>query len=136
MDLISQIQGLGYSFGYAFVASFIYHFINRALIKIKLHMIRWVFQMILGSSFAFCYYYGLVMINEGVIKLYFIGVLVFGYLIYELYFNQYLIGVIDKMVKFVKYILLPIHFVFKRFNAIMKNTKRVMKWKRKEENHS
>lgn len=136
MNLITQIQGIGYSFSYALIASFFYHVINRTIIKVKWKVMKIILEILVGINFATGYYLGLIFINEGIIKLYFILVMIFGYLIYELYFHQNLIGVIDFVTKYVKCVFLPIRFVFRKFNDIMKNTKRVIMWKRKGENHS
>ena len=70
MDLLIQFQCLFYSFVYGFVMTGVYHIINRFLYKVPC-VIRYLFQIVIGISFGVLYFYGLVIINDGILRLYF-----------------------------------------------------------------
>ena len=72
MDLITQIQGIGYSFVYGIIFTFVYHFIYSHLIKIKIKFIYFIMQGCFGIIFAAIYFIGLLKINEGILRAYFL----------------------------------------------------------------
>ena len=75
MDLITQIQGIGYSFVYGIIFTFVYHFIYSHLIKIKIKFIYFIMQGCFGIIFAAIYFIGLLKINEGILRAYFLVIL-------------------------------------------------------------
>ena len=80
MDLIRQIQGIGYSLVYGFVFTFVYSLINRLLYKYHQCIIRLFLQIIIGIIFGYIYYLGLLRINNGVIRIYFFVSMLIGYI--------------------------------------------------------
>lgn len=127
MDLVIQIQAIGYSFIYGIVFTFIYHFIYSYLIKIKVSFIRYLWQVIIGVVFAGIYFYGLFMINEGVIRLYFLISVIAGYVVYQNMMNQVMINWIVFLHRIFCWLFYPVYFVFFKINAIIENMKRVVK---------
>ena len=135
MDLVTQIQGIGYSFVYGIVFTFMYHLIYSNLVKIKFKYLRYFLQICCGILFAGIYFTGLFFINEGVLCLRFlclcrifrIIVLLFGLIIYQNYMHQQMMIVIYYINKAIDYVFFPIRFVFLRFNAIMRSIKKRVK---------
>ena len=85
MDLLIQFQCLFYSFVYGFVMTGVYHIINRFLYKVPC-VIRYLFQIVIGISFGVLYFYGLVIINDGILRLYFF----FLSWYYDIFWNVFL----------------------------------------------
>ena len=112
MDLVTQIQGIGYSFVYGIVFTFMYHLIYSNLVKIKFKYLRYFLQICCGILFAGIYFTGLFFINEGV---------------YQNYMHQQMMIVIYYINKAIDYVFFPIRFVFLRFNAIMRSIKKRVK---------
>ena len=83
MDLITQIQGIGYSFVYGIIFTFVYHFIYSHLIKIKIKFIYFIMQCCFGIIFAAIYFIGLLKINEGILRAYFLVSVLAGYVVYQ-----------------------------------------------------
>ena len=83
MDLITQIQGIGYSFVYGIIFTFVYHFIYSHLIKIKIKFIYFIMQGCFGIIFAAIYFIGLLKINEGILRAYFLVSVLAGYVVYQ-----------------------------------------------------
>lgn len=127
MDLVTQIQGIGYSFVYGIVFTFMYHLIYSNLVKIKFKYLRYLLQICCGVLFAGIYFTGLFFINEGVLRFYFLVALIFGLIIYQNYMHQQMMGVIYYINKAIDYVFFPIRFVFLRFNAIMRSIKKRVK---------
>ena len=94
MDLVTQIQGIGYSFVYGIVFTFMYHLIYSNLVKIKFKYLRYFLQICCGILFAGIYFTGLFFINEGVLRFYFLVALLFGLIIYQNYMHQQMMIVI------------------------------------------
>lgn len=132
MNLVTQIQGVGYSFVFGLVFSFIYHFIHRCFIKCKQRLFRLCLQIVIGVVFGIVYYYGLLVINEGLIRMYFLAALLFGYIVYQNYYSHKMMVIIEKMVKWLKYVFSPLFFVFRKINAIMVKAKKVIRWQKKD----
>ena len=125
MDLVTQIQGIGYSFVYGIVFS--------NLVKIKFKYLRYFLQICCGILFAGIYFTGLFFINEGVLRFYFLVALLFGLIIYQNYMHQQMMIVIYYINKAIDYVFFPIRFVFLRFNAIMRYiNKRVKRCQKKD----
>lgn len=127
MDLVTQIQGIGYSFVYGIVFTFMYHLIYSNLVKIKFKYLRYFLQIYCGILFAGIYFTGLFFINEGVLRFYFLVALLFGLIIYQNYMHQQMMIVICYINKAIDYVFFPIRFVFLRFNAIMSSIKKRVK---------
>lgn len=127
MDLIEQIQGIGYSFVYGIVFTFVYHFIYSYLIKIKVSFMRYSWQIIIGIVFAGIYFYGLLLINEGVIRLYFLVSVIAGYAVYQNMMNQVMINWIVFLHRIFYWLFYPVYFVFLKINVIIGNMKKVVK---------
>ena len=70
MTLLVQFQCLFYSFLFGFVMSGVYHIMNRFLYVVPT-FIRYLFQVIIGCFFGILYFYGLVILNDGILRLYF-----------------------------------------------------------------
>ena len=106
MDLITQIQGIGYSFVYGIIFTFVYHFIYSHLIKIKIKFIYFIMQCCFGIIFAAIYFIGLLKINEGILRAYIMIVKI----------NQ-------KLTRLFK----PVRFVFLKFDGIIGSIKKRVK---------
>lgn len=133
MSLLQQFQCLFYSFSYGFIISGIYHIINRLLYKIP-KVIRYLFQVLIGICFGVLFFYGLVLINDGILRFYFFIMIFLGYLFYQKYYAFYLLYYLELMITIFKRILKPFIFFFRRINVIIqKKVKRVKKkWRKKE----
>ena len=132
MDLIKQLQGISYSLVFGFLFTFVYSLINRVFYKYHKSIFRYFIQIIVGIVFGYCYYLGLLVINNGVIRGYFIISLLVGYVLYLNYYSYYMFFVIEAIVKMLKYILSPIIFIFRKINAIIGHMKKVIRWLKKE----
>lgn len=133
MSLLQQFQCLFYSFSYGFIMSGIYHIINRLLYKIP-KVIRYLFQVLIGICFGVLFFYGLVLINDGILRFYFFIMIFLGYLFYQKYYAFYLLYYLELMITIFKRILKPFIFFFRRINVIIqRKVKRVKKkWRKKE----
>ncbi|MEG0453533.1 MAG: spore cortex biosynthesis protein YabQ [Coprobacillus sp.] len=131
MDLLVQFQCLFYSFLYGFVMSAIYHIINRLLYKCY-RIVRYVLQVFIGIAFGILYFYGLVVLNDGVLRFYFFIMVFIGYLLYQKYYAYYVLFYLEICVRILKRILAPFIFFFHSFNAIiLKRVKKVkLKWRK------
>lgn len=128
MNLITQLQGVGYSFVFGLIFTFCYHLISFYLFKIKYRLFRYGLQAVTGIAFAGCYYSGLLIINDGIVRMYFLVFMVMGYIVYQNLFSDrcyYFIMIIDKGIRFV---LLPLRIVFCTINGIIVHTKKVIRW--------
>lgn len=132
MDLIKQLQGISYSLVFGFLFTFVYSLINRVFYKYHKSIFRYFIQIIVGIVFGYCYYLGLLVINNGVIRGYFIISLLVGYVLYLNYYSYYMFFVIEAIVKMLKYILSPIIFIFRKINGIIRCMKKVIRWLIKE----
>lgn len=132
MNLVTQLQGISYSFIFGIIFTFLYHFFNYYLYKIKLFLLRAMLQILLGPLFGGCYYLGLLWINDGILRLYFICALLAGYIVYQNIFSEKLYPVIIKVDSFVKWIFKPLRIAFYKINGIIKDTKKVIRWQRKD----
>ncbi len=133
MDLLVQFQCLFYSFLYGFVMSACYHIINRFLYKVY-HVLRYLFQVIIGFVFGIIYFYGLVLLNDGIIRFYFFVMIFLGYLFYQKYYAYYLLYHLEIFVIILKRIIAPFHFFFKYINDIIRlKVKKVkLKWQKRK----
>ena len=132
MDLVTQIQGIGYSFVYGIIFTFVYHFIYSHLIKIKIKLIYFFMQGCFGVVFAAIYFIGLLKINEGVLRAYLISVLA-GYVVYQNLMHEKMYILIVKINQKLTMLFKPVHFVFLKFNDIMRSIKkRVKRWQSKD----
>lgn len=132
MNLLVQFQCMVYSFLYGFIMSGMYHILNRILWKIP-YVLRYLFQIIIGCSFGFLYYAGLVYLNDGILRIYFFVMIFVGYLFYQKYYAYYLLYYLEFAVKIIKRIISPFIFFFHYINAIIqKKVKKVkLKWRNK-----
>lgn len=127
MDLVKQIQVIGYSLVFGFVFTFFYCLINRLFYKYRQRLIRFIVQIIVGIIFGYIYYWGLFKINNGVIRIYFLVCILSGYILYQNYYSYYMYYLIEKIVKMIKYILRPIIFLFRKVDVIIKHIKKVVR---------
>lgn len=129
MNLLVQFQCLFYSFLYGFVMSGMYHIVNRVLYKCH-RILRYLFQVVIGIAFGLFYFYGLVQLNDGVLRFYFFILIFIGYLFYQKYYAYYLLFYLEICVHILKRILAPFVFFFHSFNAIiLKRVKKVkLRW--------
>lgn len=132
MSLVTQLQGVGYSFVFGFLFTFIYHFINFYIFKIKYRLFRYIMQAIIGIVFAGNYFIGLLVINDGIIRLYFLCVMLMGYIVYQNLFSEKFYPVIILINNGIRFILMPIRIVFCKINGIIIHTKKVIRWHRRE----
>ncbi len=137
MDLLIQFQCLFYSFVYGFVMTGVYHIINRFLYKVPC-VIRYLFQIVIGISFGVLYFYGLVIINDGILRLYFFFLIFIGYLFYQKYYARYLLYYLEKVVLIIKKIISPFIFFFHRINVIIQKRIRKVKeeWQRNKDDQN
>ena len=70
MDLVKQIQGISYSLVFGFTFTFIYSLINRLFYKYHKRIFRLILQIVIGIIFGYLYYLGLLVINNGVVRIY------------------------------------------------------------------
>ena len=127
MDLVIQLQGIGYSFVYGIVFTFVYYFLYSHLIKIKIKFIYFIMQGCLGIVFAIIYFIGLLKINEGIIRAYFLISMLAGYVIYQNLMHENMCILITKINKKLTLLFRPVHFVFLKFNAIIGSIKKRVK---------
>ena len=137
MDLLIQFQCLFYSFVYGFVMTGVYHIINRFLYKVPC-VIRYLFQIVIGISFGVLYFYGLVIINDGILRLYFFFLIFIGYLFYQKYYARYLLYYLEKVVLIIKKIISPFILFFNRINVIIQKRIRKVKekWQRNKDDQN
>ena len=128
MSLIVQFQCLFYSFLFGFVMTGVYHIMNRLLYGVPMFL-RYICQCLIGICFGMLYFYGLVFLNEGILRLYFFIFMLMGYLLYSHYYAYYLLYFLEKIVSIFKRIFSPFIFFFFYFNGIIQ--KRIGRMKRK-----
>ena len=128
MSLIVQFQCLFYSFLFGFVMTGVYHIMNRLLYGIPMFL-RYICQCLIGICFGMLYFYGLVFLNEGILRLYFFIFMLMGYLLYSHYYAYYLLYFLEKIVSIFKRIVSPFIFFFRYINGIIQ--KRIGRMKRK-----
>lgn len=133
MELTEQIRGIFFSFFCAFFMCLIYTFLNRIMYRFKLTIIRIVIQLMVGSVFGLLYYFGLVIINDGIISIYFIVFFCLGYFVFQTYYCHKWLITLEKIIMLIKFILTPIYFLFRKFRGIMSKVKKVIKWQEVEE---
>ena len=123
MDLITQIQGIGYSFVYGIIFTFVYHFIYSHLIKIKIKFIYFIMQGCFGIIFAAIYFIGLLKINEGILRAYFLVSILAGYVVYQNLMHEKMYIVIVKINQKLTRLFKPVRFVFLKFDGIIGSIK-------------
>lgn len=128
MNLIKQIQGISYSLIFGFIFTFIYSLINRLFYQYHKRIFRLILQIIIGIIFGYLYYVGLLVINNGVIRGYFIISLLVGYILYLNYYGYYMYRVIEIIVNMLKYLIRPIAYAYKKISAIIKTVGKVRRW--------
>ncbi len=97
-------------------------------------ILRYMMQIVLGFIIGFVYYYGLVYLNDGILRGYFFVLIFIGYVIYQRYYAKYGLYYLEIILRFIKQILMPFFFFFHSINAIIqKNKKKVENiWRKKE----
>ncbi len=135
-DLTVQFRCLFYSFIYGFVACMFYHIVNRICMKIPI-VLRYMIQIILGFFIGFMYYYGLVYLNDGILRMYFFIVIFLGFVVYQKYYAKYMLYYLEIILSFVKRILTPFFFFFHSINAIILRSKKKVEniWRKREKKH-
>jgi len=134
MDNLVTFQCLFYSFLYGFVMTGLYHVVNRFLMKVP-RIIRYLLQVIIGCLWGILYFYGLVLLNDGILRLYFFVFIFMGYMFYSRYYAYFLLYFLEKIVYVIKRILAPFFFFFHSINVIIqKRIKKVrLKWRKKQD---
>ena len=127
MDLITQIQGMGYSFVYGIIFTFVYHFIYSHLIKIKIKFIYFIMQCCFGIIFAAIYFIGLLKINEGILRAYFLVSVLAGYVVYQNLMHEKMYIMIVKINQKLTRLFKPVRFVFLKFDGIIGSIKKRVK---------
>ena len=127
MNLVEQIQVIGYSLVSGFVFTFVYSLINRVFYKYHQRLIRSFIQIIIGILFGYIYYLGIFKINNGVLRMYFFVCILIGYILYLNYYSYYMYCLIELIIRMIKYILKPILFLFRKVDGIIKHIKRVIR---------
>ncbi len=137
MSLLTQFQCLFYCFVYGFVFTGIYHIVNRIVYRFY-SFVKIVIQIILGIIFSYCFYRGLIYINNGVLRVYFFIFVFLGYMYFQKYYSYILLFFLEKGVEIYRRIISPYIFFFKRIDAIMKKVvKRVnKKWQKRKKSNS
>lgn len=137
MSLLVQFQCLVYCFVYGFVFTGIYHVINHVMYRMY-SFIRMILQFILGSLFSFCFYKGLIYINDGVLRIYFFIFIFLGYVFFQKYYGYILLFYLKKCVRIYKRIINPYIFFFKKIDAIMKKKVKWVKnkWQKRKNSNS
>ena len=95
-----------------------YHIMNRFLYVVPT-FIRYLFQVIIGCFFGILYFYGLVILNDGILRLYFFVLIFIGYLFYQKYYAFSLLYYLEKFVLLLKRIIAPFRFFFRYINGII-----------------
>ena len=98
MDLITQIQGIGYSFVYGII-----------------------------FIFAAIYVIGLLKINEGILRAYFLVSILAGYVVYQNLMHEKMYIVIVKINQKLTRLFKPVRFVFLKFDCIIGSIKKRVK---------
>ena len=124
MNLFIQFKCLYYSFCYGFFMMFFYCLLNRIFFKLK--WLSYIIQLSIGMLLGIVYYYGLVMINYGIIRMYFFIMIFLGYLFFMDFYKTYTLLLIENMAKCTAKIMSSIYFFFKRINAIIPKRKELM----------
>ena len=107
---------------------------HESLLYVVPAFIRYLFQVIIGCFFGILYFYGLVILNDGILRLYFFVLVFIGYLFYQKYYAFSLLYYLEKFVLLLKRIIAPFRFFFRYINVIIqKRVKKVkLKWRRKK----
>ena len=134
MNLLTQFQCLFYSFFYGFIMTGIYHVVNRFLYKVPI-VLRYLFQVLVGIAFGVFYFYGLVLLNDGILRFYFFIMIFIGYLFYQKYYAYHFLVNLEQIIRIIKKIISPFLFFFRKISVIIKYKARKvrLRW-RKEEN--
>ncbi|MCD7809299.1 MAG: hypothetical protein LUH02_08145 [Erysipelotrichaceae bacterium] len=113
-----------------------YHIVNRICMKIPI-ILRYMIQIILGFFIGFMYYYGLVYLNDGILRMYFFIVIFLGFVVYQKYYAKYMLYYLEIILRFIRRILTPFFFFFHSINAIiLRNKKKVENiWRKREKKH-
>ena len=132
-DLTVQFRCMFYSLVYGFISCMFYHIINRICMKIPM-LLRYLIQVVLGFVIGFIYYYGLVYLNDGILRGYFFVLMFIGYVIYQKYYAKYGLYYLEIILRFVKRILTPFFFFFHSINAIILRSKKKVEniWQKRE----
>lgn len=97
MSLITQIQSIGYCFLCGIIYSIVYCFINDFIVKIRFSYLRYSLYILFGLMFGCGYYYGLFLINNGIIRFYYIAFVLFGYILFCNYFANVTMNIAKKV---------------------------------------
>ena len=137
MSLLTQFQCLIYCFVYGFVFSGIYHVFNRLLYGLHVSL-KIVLQVMAGVCFAYCFYVGLIYLNNGVMSLYFFIFVFVGYAFFQRHYSHILLFYLEKCARIYRRIIRPYIFFFRKIGAIMvKKEKWVKKkWQKRKNSNS
>ena len=137
MNLHVSFQSLLYCFVFGFLFTGIYHVFNRITYHWNF-VFKILLQIGLGVIFSFCFLFGLVLINDGVLRVYFFVFLFLGYVFFQRYYSYFLLVYLEKVIRIYRRIIQPYVFFFKRIDAIMeKKVKWVKKkWQKRKNSNS
>ena len=131
--ILTHIQCIYYSFIFGMFCSMCYQIVDRLIIHFIL-FIKCIIQMINAFVLSLIYYYGMVLIDEGVLRIYYFIFILMGYLFYRKYYAMSIYLYVEKLIYVIKKILKPFIFVFVKINVIMKSARKVKyKWRRKKD---
>lgn len=132
MSLLQQIQGVIYSFVCSFSMCLIYAILNRIFYFFGKSIARLFIQVCIGLLFGYIFYRGIVYINDGMIRIYFIISFLLGYLFYNIFYSFYWLVMVEKWMYYFKKILFPLYFIFFKFRAILIRVRKVKIWRKKQ----
>lgn len=137
MSLLVQFKCLFYCFMYGVFFTCVYHVVNRIMYRFYT-FIRIVLQVILGIIFSYCFYKGLIYINNGALRIYFFIFVFLGYVFFQRYYSYILLYYLEKGVKIYKGIISPYIFFFKKIDVIMKKKVKWVKnrWQKRKNSNS
>ena len=128
MSLLIQFQCLMYCFVYGFVSTGIYHIINRVTYNYHIILVI-LLQIIEGMICSYLFYKGLILINNGVLRIYFFVFMFLGYVFFQKYYSLILLFYLEKCVRIYRRIIQPYIFFFKKIDVIMEKK---VKWVKKK----
>ena len=128
MSILVSFRTLFYCFVFGFVFSAIYHIFNRLIYRFY-YILKLFLLFVLGVCFSYCFFIGLIYINDGILRIYFLMFLFMGYVFFQKYYSFILIYYLEKYVRIYRRIIKPFIFFFKRIDAIMRKK---VKWVKKK----
>ncbi|WP_399201156.1 spore cortex biosynthesis protein YabQ [Tannockella kyphosi] len=120
MSSLQQIQSFVYAFVVSMVLLMVYAFLNRLFYRFEKSIFRLVIQVLMMSGFGFLTYWGLVMIQGGVVRLYQVVVFIIGYFFYQFFYASGWQIFLEYIMLGLSKVFFPILFLFRKIRAILK----------------